>query len=248
MASNEEPDFQHWAKLSYWNLDECTALSLARDPKVVNWNTVKAFTNVSEFASEFERRREIIVRAQATDQLSDATVPADFLYWAGRMQVSVPEKLADAVNVLGPQVRNWKSAYDEQATILENIEKKYKENLESQSEVSENYKKKLFELTEIHNKEIEGKDAKIKELEAMCSVAEEARKEKGLKTLERESLLKLTISMAINKYKYFPKLARSSVPKQIADDMVKLDLSLDDETILKYLRLGAELLPGDHFD
>ena len=62
-------------------------------------------------------------------------------------------------------------------------------------------------------------------------------------TRERDSLLKLVIGMAIGGYGYDPRGMRSPVPAQIATDLQTRGLSLSDDTIRKYLREGAELLP-----
>ena len=62
-------------------------------------------------------------------------------------------------------------------------------------------------------------------------------------TRERDSLLKLVIGMAVGGYGFDPKGGRSPIPAQIATDMQTRGLSLSDDTIRKYLREGAELLP-----
>lgn len=60
---------------------------------------------------------------------------------------------------------------------------------------------------------------------------------------ERESLLKLVIGMAIKGYTYDPKAGRSVTPREIASDLEQLGLSLDEDTIRKYLNEAKELLP-----
>jgi hypothetical protein len=66
----------------------------------------------------------------------------------------------------------------------------------------------------------------------------------GLSTAERNSLLKLVIGMAVNGYKYDPSPERSPVPPEIAADLEALGIGLDADTVRKYLREGAALLPG----
>ena len=67
-------------------------------------------------------------------------------------------------------------------------------------------------------------------------------------TRERDSLLKLFIGMAVKGYAYDPKAARSSVASEISIDLQLLGLSLSDDTIRKYLRDGAEILPPSEAD
>jgi ribosomal protein S16 len=62
-------------------------------------------------------------------------------------------------------------------------------------------------------------------------------------TRERESLLKLVIGMAVGGYGYDPTAARSEQPAAIADDLSTNGVSLDVDTVRKWLKAGAEQLP-----
>ena len=68
--------------------------------------------------------------------------------------------------------------------------------------------------------------------------------EKSASTKERESLLKLVIGMAIGGYKWDHSQARITATADIRNDVLAQGLSIDDGTVLKFLRLAAELLPG----
>jgi hypothetical protein len=59
---------------------------------------------------------------------------------------------------------------------------------------------------------------------------------------ERESLLKMVIAMAVRGYKYDPSANRSKITQEIADDLRTLGLSLDVDTVRKYLKSAAVLL------
>ncbi len=72
--------------------------------------------------------------------------------------------------------------------------------------------------------------------------------ERSFGTRERESLLKLVIGMAIKGYAHQPSAGRAPTATEIASDLAKLGLSLSDDTIRKYLREGAELLPPPEID
>ncbi|WAP69948.1 hypothetical protein [Jiella pelagia] len=67
-------------------------------------------------------------------------------------------------------------------------------------------------------------------------------------TREHESLLKLVIGLAIGGYGYVPNSNRSPIHKEIADELERLGIPLTDDTIRKYLREGAELLPTSEDD
>jgi hypothetical protein len=68
-------------------------------------------------------------------------------------------------------------------------------------------------------------------------------KEKAnLGTVERKSLLKMVITMAMKKYRYVPSQPRSDATAKIASDMRELGLPLDEDTIRKYLSEAKSVL------
>ncbi len=73
-------------------------------------------------------------------------------------------------------------------------------------------------------------------------------KEKGQKSLgnrERDTLLKLIIGMAIKGYRYDPKALKNTSIKEITDDLDSLGISLDADTVRKWIKEAAEILPRD---
>lgn len=68
---------------------------------------------------------------------------------------------------------------------------------------------------------------------------------KDLKTRERETVLKLIIGMTVSGYGYNPAAARSDTVSEIVDDLDKLGLHLDPDTVRKWLREAAELMPPE---
>lgn len=61
---------------------------------------------------------------------------------------------------------------------------------------------------------------------------------------ERDSLLKIVITMASAKYNYVLD-KRNSASQKIADDANSIGINIDPDTILKYLKKAAQLLPRD---
>lgn len=64
-----------------------------------------------------------------------------------------------------------------------------------------------------------------------------------LSTSERNSLLKLVIGMAVRGYKYAPGASRSDVVPEIAKDLEEAGVRLEADTVRKYLKEAALLLP-----
>lgn len=70
--------------------------------------------------------------------------------------------------------------------------------------------------------------------------------EKPLGTTERNTLLKLVIGLAVRGYGYDPKANKSSIPKEIADDLFERGITVSDDTVRKYLKeAAAAFLPGN---
>lgn len=69
-----------------------------------------------------------------------------------------------------------------------------------------------------------------------------------LKTRERDTLLKLIIGMAVEQYAYDPKAQRNSAVKNIADDLNSHGISMDPDTVRKWLKEAAQLLPTTLLD
>jgi len=71
---------------------------------------------------------------------------------------------------------------------------------------------------------------------------------KSLSVRERESLLKLVIGMAIGGYAYDPKASRTATAREICSDLQLRGLTLDEDTIRKYLNEAREQLQGGVYD
>lgn len=229
-----DADFAHWASASYWTLDEATALSFGKDPRVVSWKAIEPHVQISPFAKSFEARRDLIYRAGVMGQLAKQTVPSIVLAWAERMHIPMPMELAEAVKALGLQIADWKTLHDE---AVEN-----QEQLATLIDVQKNFiAAKDIESTNLRQ-HIEELNKRIRELE---SEPQQAKPEKPMHAKERESLLKMIIGMAIGYHGHDPKAARSGTAKDIASDLAVAGVPLDEDTVRKYLAEARELLPGD---
>jgi hypothetical protein len=106
-------DVSRWAQMPYWTLDEAVALSLGRDPRFVNWETVQQLVASSRFAFRFADQREIVNRARTMGQLRERTTPATFIAWAERMQFPMPDELVNAVKSVGNPAPDWKKLFEQ---------------------------------------------------------------------------------------------------------------------------------------
>lgn len=221
-------DFEHWSKLAHWTLDEAVAVSFGKAPELVNWPTISKYLQLSPFAVQYSRRRELALRAAQWKQLYDPVLPGIFLAWAKGLEIEVPAALVEAVQKRGP-IRDWKSLYDELKTTHANREASW------------------TALDEAKDRTIVAKDRVVAALEERLRKLEAQQTtqppEKQLGARERESLLKVVIGMAVGGYSYDPKAGRSDRPTEIAGDLERAGVPLDVDTVRKWLREAAELLP-----
>ena len=61
----------------------------------------------------------------------------------------------------------------------------------------------------------------------------------------KSTLFKMIIGMAIGGYSYDPKASKSPTAKEISDDLLRQGISVSDDTIRKWLKEAAEILPPD---
>jgi hypothetical protein len=109
---NAKADFAHWAKMTYWMLDEAIALAFGKAPEVVTWDRVKGYVHVSPFAKKYERVRELALRAKKWEQLYDPVLSGLFLAWARRNEIEAPPELVKEVEARGVVIADWKDLYD----------------------------------------------------------------------------------------------------------------------------------------
>ena len=231
-APNSRADFLHWAKATYWTLEEAIALSFGKSPEVVNWKRLEQYKGVSPFVAEYAKVRDLAIRAKNWKQLYDPVQPGVFLAWAKRNDFSYPEKLEGLVTRYGQNIGDWKTAYDNLKTNYDALQTQF-------DELTENTKQIGIERDERISALVEERDA------LLGLVAEFRAAGKPLYPKERESVLKLIIGMAIEGYRYDPSISRSPTTKEITDDLSKVGLPISEDTVRKWLKEAAGLLPID---
>jgi hypothetical protein len=241
-------DFGHWSKLAHWTLDEAVALSFGKAPEVVNWPTISKYLQISSFAVQYGRRRDLAMRAAHWKQLFDPVLPGFFLAWAKRTDIAVPPELTELVEKRGVQVADWKSLYDEAVAARkrqgEAHETQIADWMRLNDKLAAQMKQEHSEWLRIADEKkalIAVLQARIAELEQSQSNQLDAEPEIGARS--RDSLLKLIIGMAVAAYAYDPKAGRSDRPTEIAGDLERAGVPLDVDTVRKWLREAAELLP-----
>lgn len=264
-------DYEYWVKMSVWSVDEAVALSLGRDPRQVTWKLIESYAKVSAFASLFTDRRNLIRRAVAARQLDEFMTPGAFSAWAYRLKLSVPDALTKAVDELGIEIADWKTRYDEAVALVTALREERQQNhdrhmdaVKDHTETIAKYRHHMEEMAAGRQRLMAGKDeiiagkdrlianqeetiaaltARVAELESVSLPMN-----KSLGTRERESLLKLVIGLAMDGYGYDPKASRSPTAREIAGHLALLRLSIDEDTVRKYLREAKDLISTDEIE
>jgi hypothetical protein len=82
-------------------------------------------------------------------------------------------------------------------------------------------------------------------VDAQASPQEMVTTEKPLLTRERDTVLKLLIGMAVQRYGFDARAKRGTAVSEIVNDLDSLGISLDPKTVRKWLNEAADLLPGE---
>lgn len=103
----EKADFEHWGKAPYWTEEEAVALSLGKEPKVINLKTIQSRYGTSSFAEKYRQTFELVTRALRINELPSLLPPMTFLEWADRKRIRPPEELVQSVKKHSAVMKNW---------------------------------------------------------------------------------------------------------------------------------------------
>jgi len=93
-----KPDYEHWAKMDYWTLDEAACLSLGFKPEKMPPKNGR-FQSPYESLDYFKDRLSLIQRAPITSKFNqDEVSPNSFVGWAEGKSLEMPLELVTAVN------------------------------------------------------------------------------------------------------------------------------------------------------
>ena len=204
-------DYEHWGRMDVWGLDEATALSFGKDPRVVDWGRIEFILSyTSPFASKYHDMRDIIKRSVLAKNLTDPIKPEIFIAWADKNGITFPDRLKEIIKMRSTESVDWRARYED--------------------------------LTKSTGAVIAEQETKISDL---MQDLEKALAEKPLKTRERDTICKIILGMAIKGYAYDPQAKKNTAVSEIAGDIQQLGLSVDQDTIRKWLQEAIALLPHE---
>lgn len=257
-----DADYEHFGRCPCITADEAVALSLGKDPRMVQWSMVRPFLATSLFAYEYANRLDLVERAIVWGELPRHFSPLQFLTWAHKYKVTVPDAFVRRTLARGEPLEYWHdlcanitdeldvtkaelAATRESLAVLEEEHALQGQQtiegwLEAQSQI-DLLKSKHEEEAASLREEIVRARQEIASLRGQIAAAADRAPEEPLSTVERNSLLTIAISAAIDGFGYDPKSLKNTAPREIADAARLLGLKMTDETVLKYLKEATKL-------
>lgn len=256
-----EADFDHFGRFAFLTVDEAVALSLGKNPRMVTWSTVKCYLGRSAFAYDYRDRLELVERAVIWGELPERFTPLQFLTWAHKYRVAVPEAFIECTIVRGEPIQYWHEVCEVLAEELDTAKAELQDcqvalAAEQEARVAETQRtfddwlraqEQFDQLRAEHDAQLRSHEEGFKRAaEEVAALREQLAKpaeasEKCFGTAERNSLLALVATAAVDAYCFDPARQRSTAAKDWADAAAGLGFQITDETVLKYMRLGTQL-------
>ena len=89
-------DYEYWVKLATWEIYQATALLLGRRPDDIDITAIENHSHDCIFAKKYVNLFRLIENWHWKPELPRTSGPREFLAWAKKFQVSVPEGLSSA--------------------------------------------------------------------------------------------------------------------------------------------------------
>ena len=154
------------------------------------------------------------------------------------MGIDYPAELEKQIVAGGHQIADWKSLHDEVQAQYTELEAKYNETSGASRREGNSYQRSRWRK----------RCTAFADVELEQALKQGQTKEKTLSTRERRTALKLIIGMAVKGYCYDPGAERSDKISEIVHDLDHAGVSLDADTVRKWLREAAALLPRESLD
>jgi hypothetical protein len=214
--------WNHWLAKPNWTLDEAAALSLERDPSVVNRASMMSvhLKNKSNFKRRFDEICDIIERASHGGEFADDGQPRDRVKPERFMKWAVEQEFVWSSHFI-PLMKDYR----------ETNAGAWKAEAEAASREAAELRTRVDHLVLENEKLIER--CNILEIEAS----------KTCSARERNNLLKIIISMACEKYHYKPNNPKNdSTTNILGGQERRLGKPISAETLLKRLREASQFL------
>ena len=215
-----DADFLKWIRRGNWTADQATALTFGKNPDRMNLDYASnGGRHPSEFAQYYVNMHERVVEAQRCGSLPNWIPPAVYVQWANENRISIP-----------PDIEVGLTAAENEITDLRQRNSELVDQVELLEDETSELKQRLMELKYQLDK------ARTSSVVAQAAnEVEEAPKRQSDESRDRNTLLKIILSIAIEKYRYKIDGAKQSATRHIADATLRNGLKVSDDTVQKRL-------------
>ena len=259
----EPPEYVRWGALDCWTRGEAISLTIGLDPKVDLFSERHDVFAPSKSSSKVEQALHALkmTREEAWKQISDFGYPTDptmgfdedteevLRKWtftdAAAEYIQLQDRIERAIDAgkLGERITpagyiHW--ARDSGIPVPDEL----KQAVEARNEIP-NWKARYDDLLKQFEAVSDERDGLRRELDQMRSTQDAKAGRDTITPRERTTVKRLIIGMAVKGYRYNPKAGRNEATKDIADDLDRLGISLDVDTVRKWLQESAEELKPD---
>lgn len=247
-------DYEFWSRQIVWTIEETIALSLNRNPKVVNLESLTREDNWSSdamFTNEYKARLEIARSFCRVGQLAEEATPGEMLAWLDRVRVGYPESLAEAVQRMGHRIADWRSECEVLQTQLHaasaQIEQLSKYNLHWQEQCAELVRAHEIERAEwaqtVHELERQKSVETSMEKETAELQPQEANQTSLVDVRRYNSALRIALGMAKDKFSYGADGQQGkSAAANIESALMRSGIEVSAKTIRSILKDASDLL------
>lgn len=211
--TESQPNYTHWALFAAWTFEQATALSLDINPEIAQSAECPAAP-----LAQYKKRLDVVNSHRYFSEWfpkSGCVEPHLFVAWARNYGLDFPAALANAVAVVHGKDEEWQQIW-----------------------------KRVSEIKRRDQRiaELEAENAELKQAvdNVLYSNGSTSNGERALVPKEQQSLLKLVLGMAIDKYHYKPNSGNSSATGRIVASLEKYEIRLGEGTVLSWLRTAAE--------
>ncbi|MEQ9504832.1 MAG: hypothetical protein RLO80_01085 [Hyphomonas sp.] len=135
-----------WARHAYWRPEEIAALSLGKNPTLVNEGTCSDAMFRQDVAQQFLEVLETIRRGIDAGELFERTKPWYALSWLQTNKLDYPEVLADEVARLGGTVFDWRNRYERAHAYLDQLEEALANTQDTLTRTDEDYQAEIRQM------------------------------------------------------------------------------------------------------
>lgn len=141
-----------WARHAYWRPEEVAALSLGKNPTIIDEATCISAMFRQDVAQQFLENLEAIRRAIDVNDMFEYARPWYALSWLKTNGIEYPQALENEVAKLGGTVSDWRAKYERTQALLGDLEDALTQTEEALAESDAHHSLELRQMSEQANR------------------------------------------------------------------------------------------------